>query len=343
MNKRYASMDSLKAIISFFVVCLHIKFPESIGGGYINALARIAVPCFFMISGFFSCNAQYNQENDYRRRLKRLRKLVYLLVIFNLLYVFINIIKNLNGDNILCFLTDQYSSKMFLIANFGFGGHLWYIRALLYIEVGLLFAEKILRKFCLTPILIILWISDILLCKYSNIIFHMEIAMPFREMLSKYIGVAILYYFIGWECKKNEDKIREYKVKNTAVLICAFALINLIEYYLLNKCNADLMPANYITTFPLSVLIFIVVLQSEQIGTNTFIEKIGYKYSENIYFYHPMIIYILEFVTLILKNHFVFNSVVLLNPIVVYILSVFWGMWLIKCSNVVRCCYRKKF
>lgn len=43
--------DVLKALCTFLVVCIYCS--PITKGGYLNAVYRIAVPCFFMITGFF--------------------------------------------------------------------------------------------------------------------------------------------------------------------------------------------------------------------------------------------------------------------------------------------------
>ena len=51
MNKeRNYSFDTLKCIMCFFVILIHSSF---YGKMYINGIIDIAVPIFFMISGFF--------------------------------------------------------------------------------------------------------------------------------------------------------------------------------------------------------------------------------------------------------------------------------------------------
>lgn len=52
MQKRNTSIDFLRFICAFLVVCIHAPFPGVIGG-CIKAVARIAVPIFFMSTGFF--------------------------------------------------------------------------------------------------------------------------------------------------------------------------------------------------------------------------------------------------------------------------------------------------
>ena len=51
-EKRNNSIDNLKAICTFLIVCIHVPFPGEIGAYFIT-LTRIAVPIFFMITGFF--------------------------------------------------------------------------------------------------------------------------------------------------------------------------------------------------------------------------------------------------------------------------------------------------
>lgn len=51
-EKRNNSIDNLKAICTFLIICIHVPFPGEIGAYFIT-LTRIAVPIFFMITGFF--------------------------------------------------------------------------------------------------------------------------------------------------------------------------------------------------------------------------------------------------------------------------------------------------
>ena len=50
---RNESLEWLKLMASFFVVFIHVKFPEP-AGSLATALARFAVPLFFAVSGYFS-------------------------------------------------------------------------------------------------------------------------------------------------------------------------------------------------------------------------------------------------------------------------------------------------
>lgn len=52
MNKRNEGIGILRLICAFLVVCIHIPFPGAIGQ-FIKAVARVAVPVFFISSGYF--------------------------------------------------------------------------------------------------------------------------------------------------------------------------------------------------------------------------------------------------------------------------------------------------
>lgn len=51
-EKRNNSIDNLKAICTFLIVCIHVPFPGEIGAYFIT-LTRIAVPIFFYDNGIF--------------------------------------------------------------------------------------------------------------------------------------------------------------------------------------------------------------------------------------------------------------------------------------------------
>ena len=49
---RADNFDILKSICAFLVICIHVPFPGAFGE-CVTTAARIAVPVFFMITGYF--------------------------------------------------------------------------------------------------------------------------------------------------------------------------------------------------------------------------------------------------------------------------------------------------
>ena len=89
MKKRNITVDIMKLIASFFVVTLHFPFPNLFGQIFF-AVARFAVPFFFMISGYFY--AKSDKAAQYHSTKSRIRHLALLLLVSELLSFFIRLV-----------------------------------------------------------------------------------------------------------------------------------------------------------------------------------------------------------------------------------------------------------
>lgn len=85
-EKRNNSIDNLKAICTFLIVCIHVPFPGEIGAYFIT-LTRIAVPIFFMITGFFYLDIIF-----YHKEVKQIKKILKLLIEANVFFLIWNIL-----------------------------------------------------------------------------------------------------------------------------------------------------------------------------------------------------------------------------------------------------------
>lgn len=72
--KRYEGLDILKVISAFLVVCIHASFPGEFGKN-VASLARVAVPIFFMITGFF-----FDSIIERHREKTQLKKVFWMFV-----------------------------------------------------------------------------------------------------------------------------------------------------------------------------------------------------------------------------------------------------------------------
>ena len=82
-TEKYYSIDGMRAIAAFFIVCLHVPFSGTFGE-VVSAFARIAVPFFFMISGFFIWSD--TEEKQYKRIRKQIKHLFFLMIYADVLY-----------------------------------------------------------------------------------------------------------------------------------------------------------------------------------------------------------------------------------------------------------------
>lgn len=132
-RKRNHSIDILRLIGAFFVICLHCFSGSGVWlGEEITALARFAVPMFFLISGYFA--AQFTVK----RKLRQIGKILLLAVISNVAYLSMPWWGHLYRWNRIVVLFRLTYMPInwtdFLLWNESpFSAHLWFLGAMLYV------------------------------------------------------------------------------------------------------------------------------------------------------------------------------------------------------------------
>lgn len=132
---RNNNLDILKIVLAFLVVALHIFPVSNIDGikGIVsyeiaNGITRVAVPTFFIISGYFL----RNKLNDTKYLLKYAKRIFLLFVVWQLLYL---------PDLLRMYHIGKFSTTDFILKlTFGYW-HLWYLLATV-LAVGLLFISR---------------------------------------------------------------------------------------------------------------------------------------------------------------------------------------------------------
>ena len=208
--QRYYSLDKLKTICSFLIVCIHAPFPGTIGE-YIRAISRIAVPIFFMISGFF-----WDPEKSSRQ----IKKLFGLMISANLLYFLFDIVRAFVNHKFISYLGLTFTTKTlikFLLLNESpFAPHLWYLGAVLYVQIVFRLLSRTRRFWkvlcCITPLLLV---ADLIFGKYSLVLLHRE--FPYI-CLRNWFFVGIPYFSIGVLIRCNTQEIMKKVSLNLCVL-----------------------------------------------------------------------------------------------------------------------------
>ena len=265
---RTDSIDFLKAICAFLIICIHAPFPGEVGS-YFTALARIAVPIFFMISGFF-----YNKE----KLVGQIKKITILFISSNLLYVFWSVVYGFVSGNHIS-VTIKSMLKFVLLNDSPFGGHLWYLGAILYVLLIVLVVEKInLMKllYAVTPILLL---GDLVLGKYAILIWGREFSYI---LVRNFIFVGIPYFTIGMMMK-------EKKLRLSGWTIPIFILTTFCERFLLVSLNANAARDHYLSTTFLAIAVMSAALGYKG-HVLKFGVRIGRDYSTWIYIVHPIFI-----------------------------------------------------
>lgn len=128
-RRRNQSMEVCKLLAAGFVVFLHARFPDWLGG-LTDCISRCAVPLFFMISGYF------NYGSDSKTLGRRTRHAVSLMLWGSLADVVLgSVLSELSTGSFLGYFRAalpewRVLTDWLLLQAHPFGGHLWYLNAL---------------------------------------------------------------------------------------------------------------------------------------------------------------------------------------------------------------------
>lgn len=319
MQTRSNAIDILKAFCAFLIVCIHIPFP-GIFGMHIVTLARIAVPIFFMISGYF-----YSDIITRNGEVRQIKKIFRLLLAANLIYVLWKVLLSIiwNDES---FFQDTFSMKnlfQFLMFNESpFNGHLWYLGAILYV----LLIVQILRRmggqywtrilYVATPLLLI---GDLLLGKYSILLWGHEFPYIF---VRNWLFVGMPYFSVGLILR---ERINRSNLQTTP-LVCLtviFSFTTLTERFFLVSAGVNATRDHYISTTFLAVTVFLLFLSIYRLREpgklGLLLAFVGRKYSTWVYIIHPIFITVFA---VGMRKIGIYNVYQYVAPIVIYAVSI---------------------
>ena len=283
--KRNITLDYTKLFLSLLVIAIHnpiIRDFRFLSNLIVNGLARIAVPCFFVINGLYLSKV-LNNNLSFKKYIKKLLTfyLVWMLI-YSPYYLFdfmdnMTISILLNATNIL----------------FGFW-HLWYIIALIGGVFCLYYLVK--KKYSNNKILLLAFI----LFMIGWVIQKVELFYPSVEGLigsiirssfpsRNFLFMGFPFIAIGYLISKN-DFINQVKkhFSNIYILLLFFLLLfaeTILHYYMIGRRGFDFYFA-LILVCP--ALILYIQKKSKVVQVeDDFISKL----SAAIYFIHPLILY----------------------------------------------------
>lgn len=276
IKSRNYSLDFMKFFCITAIVCIHLApFAASKLGIIINTLCRVALPLIFICSGYLFLS-KFSKEHSK----KYFYKMLKLFIISNILYLVLLIVINILFHNGIRSTIYYYFSNLKL-TDFYYGDgmiefHLWYLTAMVLIVPILYFTVKynLINKMLILSG--ILNISGIFIYNCGHLKNNRDA-----------IFFALFYCTLGMYLKTKEELIRE-KLKNKInwiyiLFIFLFTLTSLIERFIYDSVfikTGDI----YISTIPLSILIFILCITKIKEKDNILC-KVGRK-SFGIYVVH---------------------------------------------------------
>ncbi len=309
-EERYHSVDKLKFLCAFLIVCIHAPFPGEVGE-YFKAVARIAVPVFFMISGFF-----WTHMNGK----KQIIKLLKLMAVANILYFSISFAKAIAVGGTISFLKTTFTVKKILefiiMNNSPFAPHLWYLGAIIYVIVVVWIAEQNGQKRILLYAAPILMICDLLLGKYSLAIFHRE--FPYT-IVRNWLFVGIPYFMVGNYINEKRNWIKE-RIHQSVIFgtVLFFSLASVLERYFLVVAGLNTKRDHYISTTFLAIAVFLAFLFYID-NHKSLVAQIGQKASTWIYILHYLLISVCNFIASTVHATDIYN---IAKPIIIFLTTI---------------------
>ncbi|ACL76944.1 acyltransferase family protein [Ruminiclostridium cellulolyticum] len=272
------SIDYMRAVAAFLVVCIHIPFYGEIGS-IVIAYGKIAVPFFLVVCGYFCYRT--DREEFSKRLKKQIRKIALLTVLANILYLLVDIVLQLIfSSNPIYDIKQLFTSEKWLdfaIYNQSpFADHLWYLGSLLYALIIILLLCR------LKLVNYIMFAAPLLLLCYI---------LPLRaggDMIvwRNCIMVSVPYFMFGCIIRRYQAVfLTRLNKLLIPIIITVLIITNYIEFTIYNSVAPPFISAELLV-----IAIVLFLLQHPYIGKNTIIEKIGREYSLFIYIFHMSIV-----------------------------------------------------
>ena len=283
-SQRNNCVDILRIVSAFCIITLH----NFSGSGHpfgeeLTAMARFAVPLFFMISGYFAASF------DRPRRVRQIKKLLFLTLASNLGYFLYRLWEAAIGHNLPGFFAEKFAPKafldFFLLGESSVASHLWFLSALLYVVVlDHLLLSRLqslkLGRAIVAAIAVVLLAAGLLYYHINTTILQQE--LPWQNYRN-FLLMGMPFYLFGKLLRDGKLTRIKLRVPVFLVLLVVLFGVCLCEYRLLG--TKEIYLSSIVTAFVL--LIFAVQHPIEQPGkVVSALAAAGRKYALSVYVVH---------------------------------------------------------
>lgn len=274
------------------VVCIHATIPGRLGLVTTPQL-KIAVPLFFMITGYY-----YKQTKDQQREKKQLVKILRLLISSFLLFFLWELFMTcVTSGSVAAYFGHIFNLrsilKLVLINDPPLGGHLWYLFALLYVLIIVFLFEKKWSREKLYPFIPVFLLLDLVFGKYSRLL--LGLSLP-QILVRNFFCVGLPFFLLGDLIKTRNIHM---KPKKALLLALVFAFTTVVERFLIGYFHVNAARDHYISTIFSAICIFLLAVQFDSNPGGKLCSSLAYigaNLSSAIYVLHPIFITILSYI-----------------------------------------------
>lgn len=276
-KSRNTTIDILKFVCIALVVVIHC--PTFIHRETIVAVCRIAVPLFFMLSGYLLTVSKKDDETQAKRNIKSAFK--YMLFANAVLLIYAFVVGFLEHKSFMGIVSKTFPRKLLNVLLFNQSvnskiGIIWFINSLFTVSIFHYVFVRF-KKVKLYPILAsVLLVLCLCFGTYSK-----TLGLPAAHTLTA-VFTGFPFFALGYWLGKKNLSIKSwcrYMLLITGVLL---TLLQIVEFNLITKGGGDL----YITTIIASICLLLFAITSNFSANTSWLDP---RLVFNIYLFHAIV------------------------------------------------------
>ena len=266
-------MDFLKGIACIFVVFIHVKFPGDFGQA-VQAVARFAVPFFFMVSGYYCYRKDYQGVKGGGKKIWHVLKITFFAYLF---YIVVALLDNwlLGGSKSFNFSLSHIIRVLLFSVPSNVPGQLWFMIALLEVYIIYFFVEILHARKLAYLAAVITFIAMLAFAQGAWLLGYDLVADYYRNAWIEGFSFFTLGYFL-------HDKQDKMTISNKwlIIIIALSVVLSIVERFVCGRIFAV-----HLFTYPLVIGLFVYAIKNSDKHAGT-IQQIGKKYSMYVYILH---------------------------------------------------------
>ncbi len=314
-NRSNSFIYAFKFIACLFVITIHARIP-GVFGDMIFSVSKFAVPFFFAVSGRFLLTKRDAPLADNTKEirevvLKRLKKLLKITGIVYLSYTIFSLCYYLpKGWTLGEWLKDKYnafeSSRFFLFNSSRYiyddsyvFDHMWYLFALIYVYVLIIIFAPVLRKW--DKALVVLLISLLYFGQLLRIVYPIrpfDISISTWYVLRNWLLVGMPFMLMGVVFADFIEKKRSLLTHDEFNLFSEKlffpSLVALISGIIMSYVEMLIFGGAEVYIGSTVIVVALLFMSEAHKDMGVVLPWLGKEASSMIYFYHVMIIAILD-------------------------------------------------
>ena len=308
------TLYAFKVLAMLMIINLHHMLNIVPISSILYELCRIAVPFFFIVSGYYGYNPDFTYEVQ-KNKQKTIQSLKTIVVYFALYFVFNIYFNYISGTlhNLIAELKNPINYFYLIVLSYATpligAPHLWFYLSLVIVYILMIAFNKFIRK---NKHVTLLFSLLILLSVY---VFELQFSTSVASMVYRNaFFLAFPLYYIGYYLHM-ENIIDSISFKHIFLLFIISTIISTTEFMLINKSLVF-----YINSITFAIFLIVLSLKHPTLINNSVLTYIGKYLSKDVYLFHFFLVLVLYKVHLNKNLGYIFIAIS--SIIVAYIINI---------------------